>query len=294
MIAALDVVQKVKRVNHILFQCPYARLIWTTSPIHAPPQCLMSDSLYYNLHRVLSLQERYPPDEAYTDLVPWLFWRLWKNRNEFLFQDKYYSAQDTVNKAIENTAEWMSRQEENNIEVKKPTSNKQPVKWKPPIQNWTKCNTDGAWHKNQQGQGIGWISRDHTGRLLWAGAQRFEGLDSHVETEATALNWAIKSMSRLDYSQVIFETDAQVLVKMIEGVKEIWPKLKPIIQDITHSLKMNSSFKVEFFSRDGNKTTYKIAKEAFSFMNHVPKLYSIVPSWLKPVLEADMPYVGLN
>lgn len=57
---------------------------------------------------------------------------------------------------------------------------------------------------------------------------------------------------------------------------------------------MNSSFKVEFFSRDGNKTADKIANEAFSFMNHVSKLYSIVPSWLKPVLEADMPYVGMN
>ncbi|XP_048599883.1 uncharacterized protein LOC125579997 [Brassica napus] len=262
-------------VNHILFQCPYARLIWATSPIHAPPHGIMSDSLYSNLHRVLSLQERYTSEEAHAELVPWLLWRLWKNRNDFLFQGKDYPAPDTFNKAIEDTAEWMRRQEEDKTEVKKPTSN-------------------GAWHKDHQQQGIGWVSRDYAGRLLWAGAQRFEGLSSPVETEATALNWAIRSMARLGYSQVIFETDSQVLARMIEGSAETWPKIQPIIQDITQSLQKNRSYRVEFFSRDGNKTADRIAKEDFSFLNHVPKLYSMVPSWLKSVLEADMPSVGLN
>ncbi|XP_048613516.1 uncharacterized protein LOC125587312 [Brassica napus] len=208
--------------------------------------------------------------------------------NDFLFQGKDYPAPDTVNKAIEDTAEWMRRQEEDKTEVKKPTSSTQHLKWTPPTQNWIKCNTD------HQQQGIGWVSRDYAGRLLWAGAQRFEGLSSPVETEATALNWAIRSMARLGYSQVIFETDSQVLARMIEGSAETWPKIQPIIQDITQSLQKNRSYRVEFFSRDGNKTADRIAKEAFSLLNHVLKLYSMVPSWLKPVLEADMPSVGLN
>ena len=101
-------------------------------------------------------------------------------------------------------------------------------------------------------------------------------------------------MARLGYSQVIFETDSQVLARMIKGSAETWPKIQPIIQDITQSLQKNWSYKVEFFSRDGNKTADRIAKEVFSLLNHVPKLYSMVPSWLKPVLEADMPSVGLN
>lgn len=88
-------------VNYILFECPYARRVWAESPIHAPPEGKMSDSIYSNLHRVLSLQERYPQEEARADLVPWLLWRLWKNRNNFIFQGKDYSAPDTVKKAIE-------------------------------------------------------------------------------------------------------------------------------------------------------------------------------------------------
>ncbi|KAF3534373.1 hypothetical protein DY000_02037876 [Brassica cretica] len=81
--------------------------------------------------------------------------------NDFLFQGKDYPAPDTVNKAIEDTAEWMRRQEEDKTEVKKSTSSTQHLKWTPPTQNWIKCNTDGAWHKDHQQQGIGWISRDY-------------------------------------------------------------------------------------------------------------------------------------
>ena len=74
-------------VNHILFTCPYARLIWAVSPIQAPPSGEMSDSLYANIYRVLNLKHHSPHLKIYDDLVPWLLWRIWKNRNEFIFKD---------------------------------------------------------------------------------------------------------------------------------------------------------------------------------------------------------------
>lgn len=281
-------------INHILFECPYARLVWALSPVHAPVDGTMSDSLYSNLWRVMSLQDRYPKEEACADLVPWLLWRIWKNRNDFLFQGKDYAAQDAVNKALEDMKEWLERSEEEKKEVKKPTVDRPRVKWKPPPEGWIKCNADGSWHKNRQNQGVGWVSRDYTGRMLWAGARRFQGVGSPIETEATALQWAIQSMIRFGYKHVQFETDSLVLAKMINGKEETWPKLKPIIQEITHSLSTNRSYRVEYFAHEGNKTADRIVKEAFSFMNHVPKLYFVMPSWLIHVIEADMPSLGSN
>lgn len=87
--------------NHILFQCPYARLVWASSPIHAPPDGIMSDSLFANICRVLSLHEQYPQEEVHADLISWLLWRLWKNRNVFLFQGFDQTASDTIAKAME-------------------------------------------------------------------------------------------------------------------------------------------------------------------------------------------------
>ena len=113
--------------NHILFQCPYARLVWAMSPIHAPPDGIMSESLYSNLCRVLSLQAQYPQEDVNAELIPWLLWRIWKNRNAFVFQNKDYVAPDTVNKAIEDMKEWEGRKEES-VEVKKSTTGNRQCK----------------------------------------------------------------------------------------------------------------------------------------------------------------------
>lgn len=44
-----------KSVNHVLFQCPFARLVWALSPIPAPPDGLLMNSLYSNVYHVLNI-----------------------------------------------------------------------------------------------------------------------------------------------------------------------------------------------------------------------------------------------
>lgn len=97
-------------VNHLLFKCPYARLVCAISPIHAPFGGEMSDSLYSNLHLLMNLNYEYPKEEAHDLLVPWLLWRIWKNKNEFLFKGKDYNALSTVKKTREDMEEWKSQQ----------------------------------------------------------------------------------------------------------------------------------------------------------------------------------------
>lgn len=46
---------KNETINHFLFQCPYARLVWALSPVHAPPGGEWSDSLYENFYRIICL-----------------------------------------------------------------------------------------------------------------------------------------------------------------------------------------------------------------------------------------------
>lgn len=41
-------------VNHLLFQCTYARLIWAEANIHIPPSGSWRDSLFTNLFWVLN------------------------------------------------------------------------------------------------------------------------------------------------------------------------------------------------------------------------------------------------
>ncbi|KAF3589900.1 hypothetical protein F2Q69_00027820 [Brassica cretica] len=130
--------------------------------------------------------------------------------------------------------------------------------------------------------------------MLWAGVRGFQRLGSRIEVVAEGVKWEIHSMRRLGYKQVIYETDSLFLAKMINGHTEVWPKLQPIIQEIHHTLSENPHYKIVFYSRDGNMAAYRIAKEAFSLQNHLPKLYYIVPDWLKPVFETDRSDVNQN
>ncbi|XP_013738900.1 uncharacterized protein LOC106441652 [Brassica napus] len=254
---------KGESVNHILFKCPYARLVWAVSPIRAPPNGEWSDSLYANLYRVMNQQDQ--PESSRADLVPWLLWRIWKNRNEFLFKGIDYSAPSTVDKALEDMEEWIGKNKKEHPEVKKATHNKTRARWKAPPTKWIKCSTDGAWHKDQQRSGVGWISRDEYGRMLWAGVRGFQRLGSRIEVVAEGVKWAIHSMRRLGYKQVIYEIDSLFLAKMINGHAEVWPKLQPIIQEINHTLSENPHYKVVFYSRDGNMAAYRIANEVFLY-----------------------------
>ncbi|KAL0695854.1 hypothetical protein Bca4012_063034 [Brassica carinata] len=255
-------------VNHLLFQCTYARLIWAEANIHIPPS-------------------EYPLEMLEDGLVPWLLWRIWKNRNELLFRNKDYLPLVSVAKARTDNQEWKSRSEVEKVEVKAPTTLEPEHNWHPPPPLSVKCNTDGSWKQEINEGGVGWILRNHEGCLLWAGANKLTDMGSALETEAEALRWAIFTLKGFGYQNVIFETDSQGLVKLLTGEEELWPKMKPIIQEIKVLLSGGAEMGVVFHPRSGNKVADRIARETSSFTSFVPKLYSMVPSWLSFLIEAD-------
>ncbi|KAG2324355.1 hypothetical protein Bca52824_007083 [Brassica carinata] len=117
-------------------------------------------------------------------------------------------------------------------------------------------------------------------------------MGSALEIEAEALRWAAHSLAGFGYRKITFETDSQVLSKMLRGEEEkTWPRVRPIIQEIQASLLKSSESEVVYFPRSGNKVADRIAKETAAFTSFVPKLYSIVPSWLSSCLEADKHFV---
>ncbi|XP_056853409.1 uncharacterized protein LOC108820421 [Raphanus sativus] len=241
--------------------------------------------------------------------------RLWKNRNEFQFKGRDYDVISTLNKAKEDAEEWKRGNEVELREVKQSGPSRHCQKWKPPPATWLKCNSDGSWQKDRDHSGVGWVCRDQNGSVVWAGAKAVQHMGTAIECEAEAIRWAVATLSGFGYRKVIVETDSLVLCKMIRGEEEIWPVLKPIVQSILYirggrkygagnefkagngylcpallyMLEVRQEYHVEYYLREGNKVADRIAKESSSFMNYVPKLYSVTPMWLKSTVEADMP-----
>lgn len=71
------------------------------SPIPAPPEGITENSLYSNLYHVFNSHKKYRKDEVPVELVPWILWRIWKNRNDFQYKGRDYDVISTLNKARE-------------------------------------------------------------------------------------------------------------------------------------------------------------------------------------------------
>lgn len=61
----------------------------------------------------------------------------------------------------------------------------------------------------------------------------------------------------------------------------------PIVQDIQHLLHHFEEVKFVFSNREGNRVADRIAQEALIFQIHDTRLYSIVPMWLNPLVDAE-------
>lgn len=275
-------------INHLLFKCPFARLVWAVANFPAPPNGEMEDSHYSNLHRVMTVAKQHPQAAESECLGPWILWRLWKNRNELSIKGVEFDAVETVQKAKEDMLEWQGRMRgDNTVEKQQPIPNANTTnRWKPPPRGWVKCNVDGSWSQNRNHCGIGWVLRNEIGNVLWSGARKLHMLGSVLETEVEALRWSIQMVTSLNYEHIIFETDSKQVIDIVSNVNE-WPNFRALSQDIQFMLRHTSPYHVVFQPRDCNGVADRMAKETFSFLNLVPKVYSIMPDWLSAFVQAD-------
>ncbi|XP_013624898.1 PREDICTED: uncharacterized protein LOC106331101 [Brassica oleracea var. oleracea] len=167
---------------------------------------------------------------------------------------------------------------------------KEIERWKPPPQDWLKCNSDAAWDESKENCRLGWVLRDHMGCVLWMGARSLSRLRSPIEAEAEALRWALLNMVRFNYRRVIFESDCKELIQAIQE-ESYRPSIRTYTADILHKLDKIGDHRVVFKSRQGNEVADRVAKEASNFESNSSVLFSTMPSWIQTYVEADKPMV---
>lgn len=84
------------------------------------------------------------------------------------------------------------------------------------------------------------------------GKTRIAKVKAVMEAELEALRWAIITMSRLQYRKIIFESDAQELIKILNS-GEVRPHINPSLQDIKIMLQQFEEVKFVYSPRGGNE-----------------------------------------
>lgn len=139
---------------------------------------------------------------------------------------------------------------------------------------------------NRHNSEIGWVLRDEKGNVLWMGSRKIPRMRSILEVEVEALRWATLVVSNFNYVNVVFETDSKEAADAVEG-KEEWPMFRAVIQDIHQLLSRIKNHKLIFQSRESKFVADRIARESLSFVNYGPKLFSLMPNWIIPLVKAD-------
>ena len=98
------------------------------------------------------------------------------------------------------------------------------------------------------------------------GARRLLKLRNHIEVEAEALRWAVMMMVKLNYTNVVFETDCKGLIQTLQDTKNN-PSILAYTQNIHNLLTKIGPHQVVFKSRQRNGVADRIAKEASSLSN---------------------------
>lgn len=102
--------EKEETTNHLLFNCRVSKEIWELAPLQKPPiEELNSQEVIENYNSFIDLNKTSKEEVA---LFHILGWRIWKQRNDLLFQSIRWFIPNVMNKAIVDLRLWLYATEE--------------------------------------------------------------------------------------------------------------------------------------------------------------------------------------
>ncbi|KAM1655328.1 hypothetical protein ACFX2K_007610 [Malus domestica] len=197
-------------------------------------------------------------------------WRLWKNRNEVVFNGVYQQPLELLEAWSRNISEFRDA-------TLSETAGKQPrcrpmiasldrgvCRWEKPAFGVLKVNTDASWCKTTLRTGVGWVCRDFAGLLHGAGGSGVELCHSAAVGEAAAIRTALMACIDYGYDNVVIESDAKVIIQMIRHELDHDFSLECILGDIEVLACRLRSVSFSYVPRESNVAAHSVAKFVFN------------------------------
>lgn len=251
-------------IMHLLFQCRFAREIWELSPLAIPPgQFDGASSVFDVIHDLLSSTHA---NQSKDLIFPYIGWRIWKARNELLYQNKRWAIPDIINQALLDWRLWkeasiISNHSNQGLQSVHTTSQQLL-----PHNTSFYCCTDGSWINPSSNAGIGWALFNAAGHCIIKGSFSIEPAYSALETEAIALREALLQIKRLNYQDVTFYGDSATLYQYLEkATEQSQPnpgclEIQGYLDDILALSK--GLYRFKFIKRNTNTMADTLAKQA--------------------------------
>ncbi|XP_070679310.1 uncharacterized protein [Malus domestica] len=251
--------------NHLFFRCETSHRFWFCSPLQLNSielegvDFLQSWASFCN--RVDQLDNRM---ELLQEFVFGL-WRLWKNRNDIIFNHKNHEPAEILMDWRRSLAEYRNAAEKREQSMK-PVLTKVAhdgagqKHWHKPGFGTIKINTDAAWSKVTQQAGLGWVACDFAGVLQGAGGSGSIRFHSAAAAEVAAIREALEDCLLRGFRNVIIESDAKTIVQMIRNELTQDFRLECLLGDIEFLARRMQAVVFIFVSRESNKAAHLVTK----------------------------------
>ncbi|XP_058783379.1 uncharacterized protein LOC131658061 [Vicia villosa] len=153
---------------------------------------------------------------------------LWKNRNDWVWNNEKEEATKLGWLALHKWQDWFSAQHIRHSEG----NEENLLQWQPPSSGSFKCNVDAGFNRQLGTTNCGWCLRDDHGDFVIAGTAWDGGTLSIIEAEALALKEAIHGISTLHFGHVLFESDFQMVVQGLRSTASGHSEFNCIISSI--------------------------------------------------------------
>lgn len=263
---------------HLFAGCPIAQRCWVASGMSAPrPEWDYVEDAF--LDDCLNLSN----GEASRRAV--VLWTIWNLRNSKVWEAKNENPEVAVASSLRFLAAWRAAKEKGRLAVSS-TSVQGAAVWCGPAEGFLKCNVDAALFGPEKQFGVGAVVRDNQGQFLCSCSAFEGGVPSSSLAEAMALRHAMMRVFSRGMDRVVFEIDAQVVVRSIAAADEDLSDYGGVIQDIKELLQSHINCLVQFVPRIANGVAHLLARNARSNPN--PFIAFTAPDFIKSALCRDI------
>lgn len=243
-------------IQHILFQCDFAKQVWNLTPWANLMDLDSYPSFKTALQQSVSMKNLSPMGTS-SNLFPWICWNLWISRNHLIFQNRNTAPKEVITTWLTSFKEWEGAQS---------SISPLPLRTNPEIQPHQSsaqrilCHTDAAWRSDSCSAGLSWIFTDQSSSEIARGCQFQEHISSPLIAEALAIRSALEHAVSLNLNHIWIHSYFKVLVQVIIA-NRLSIKLFGVLADIEILIRTSFvNFHISFIPRNLNRLADAYAK----------------------------------
>ncbi|KAM1520037.1 hypothetical protein ACFX15_022281 [Malus domestica] len=241
---------------------------WFGSPLHINSHELAGADFLESWDKICTRIKNSEKKEEILQEVAFGLWRLWKNRNEVVFNGVHRQHLEVMTLWRKNISEYreaLSPSLEGECQlISKPHKmvNRSQSQWKKPKFGTIKVNTDAAWCRSSLRAGVGWVGCDFAGLLQTAGGSGTGICHNAAAAEACAIRSALMACIENGFDKVVIESDALVIIQMLKKDSTQDYSIECILGDIEILVQRLTSVTFSFVPRESNRAAHSVAKFA--------------------------------